>query len=40
LEQLETIDGIRKGLEDLEAGRTRPVEKFEQEMQQKYGISS
>jgi len=40
LEQLETIDGIRKGLEDLEAGRTRPVAEIEQEMQQKYGISS
>ncbi|AFY34179.1 type II toxin-antitoxin system prevent-host-death family antitoxin [Calothrix sp. PCC 7507] len=40
LEQLETIAGVRKGLEDLEAGRTRPVAEFEQEMQQKYGISS
>ena len=40
LEQLETIAGIRKGLEDVDAGRTRPVEEFEQEMQQKYGISS
>ncbi|MBD6617973.1 type II toxin-antitoxin system prevent-host-death family antitoxin [Nostoc sp. B(2019)] len=40
LEQLETIAGIRKGLEDVEAGRTRPVEEFEQEMQKKYGISS
>ncbi|WP_017653901.1 type II toxin-antitoxin system Phd/YefM family antitoxin [Fortiea contorta] len=40
LEQLETIAGVRKGLEDLEALRTRPVAEFEQEMQQKYGISS
>ncbi|MBD0387100.1 MAG: type II toxin-antitoxin system Phd/YefM family antitoxin [Nostoc sp. C3-bin3] len=40
LEQLETIAGIRKGLEDVDAGRTRPVEEFQQEMQQKYGISS
>ncbi|MFN6488308.1 MULTISPECIES: type II toxin-antitoxin system Phd/YefM family antitoxin [unclassified Nostoc] len=40
LEHLETIAGIRKGLEDVDAGRTRPVEEFQQEMQQKYGISS
>lgn len=40
LEQLETIAGIRKGLEDVDAGKTRPIEEFKQEMQQKYGISS
>ncbi|HLP90341.1 MAG TPA: type II toxin-antitoxin system prevent-host-death family antitoxin [Nostocaceae cyanobacterium] len=40
LEQLETIAGIKKGLEDIDAGRTRPVNEFLQEMQQKYGISS
>jgi len=40
LEQLETIAGIRKGLEDVDAGKTRPIEEFQQEMQQKYGISS
>jgi prevent-host-death family protein len=40
LEQLETIAGVKKGLEDVEALRTKPVEDFVQEMQQKYGISS
>ena len=40
LEQLETIAGIKQGLEDVDAGRTRPLAEFEQEMQQKYGISS
>jgi len=40
LDQLETIAGIKKGLEDVEAGRTRPVVEFEREMHQKYGISS
>jgi prevent-host-death family protein len=40
VEKLETIAGIRKGLEDIDAGRTRPVDEFVQEMQQKYGISS
>ncbi|MBD2365019.1 type II toxin-antitoxin system Phd/YefM family antitoxin [Anabaena minutissima FACHB-250] len=40
VEQLETIAGIKQGLEDIEAGNTRPLSVFEQEMQQKYGISS
>ena len=40
LEQLEIIAGINQGLEDVNAGRTRPLAEFEQEMQQKYGISS
>ncbi|MFK0734300.1 MAG: type II toxin-antitoxin system prevent-host-death family antitoxin [Gloeotrichia echinulata GP01] len=40
LEHLETITGIRKGLEDINAGQTRSVGEFEREMQQKYGISS
>ncbi|WP_414756236.1 type II toxin-antitoxin system Phd/YefM family antitoxin [Anabaena sp. CCY 9910] len=40
VEQLETIAGIKQGLEDIEAGNTRPLSAFEQEMQHKYGISS
>jgi hypothetical protein len=40
IEQLETIEGIQQGFEQLDAGQTRPVEDFVQEMQQKYGISS
>ncbi|MCF4969460.1 type II toxin-antitoxin system Phd/YefM family antitoxin [Nostoc sp. CMAA1605] len=40
VEQLETIAGIKQGLEDINAGNTRPLGEFEQEMQQKYGISS
>ncbi|HEY9749006.1 MAG TPA: hypothetical protein V6C63_10020 [Allocoleopsis sp.] len=39
IDQLETIAGIQQGLEELDAGQTRPVEDFAQEMQQKYGIS-
>jgi predicted transcriptional regulator len=35
IEQVETIAGIKRGLEDIEYGRTRPVEEFGQEMLQK-----
>jgi len=38
VEELEVIAGIKRGLEDVKAGQTRPVADFEQEMQQKYGI--
>ncbi len=40
LERWETIAGIKQGLEDIEAGRTSSLTEFEQEMRQKYGISS
>ncbi|NJN08338.1 MAG: type II toxin-antitoxin system Phd/YefM family antitoxin [Richelia sp. RM1_1_1] len=40
LERLEAIAGIKQGLEDVEAGRTVSMEEFEQEMRQKYDISS
>jgi prevent-host-death family protein len=40
LEKLEAIAGIKKGLEDVEAGRTTSLSEFDREMQQKYGISS
>ncbi len=39
IEQLETIAGIQQGLEAVDAGQTRPIVSFAQEMQQKYGIS-
>jgi hypothetical protein len=40
IDQLETIAGLQQGFEELKAGQTRPIIQFEQEMQQKYGISS
>jgi prevent-host-death family protein len=40
LERLEAIAGIKQGLEDVETGRTITLTEFEQEMRQKYGISS
>lgn len=39
IDQLETIEGIQQGFEELNSGQTRPVGDFVQEMQQKYGIS-
>ncbi|MEA5598601.1 hypothetical protein [Rivularia sp. UHCC 0363] len=39
IEQLETIAGIEQGLEEVKAGKTRPMSDFIEEMQQKYDIS-
>ena len=39
LEKLETLIGIKKGLEDIAIGNTQPLNNFIEEMQQKYGIS-
>lgn len=38
IDQLETIAGLQQGFEELNAGQTRPIEDFVQEMQQKYDI--
>jgi hypothetical protein len=35
----ETLEAIRRGLSDLEAGRTRPIEDFLREMRAKIGRS-
>ncbi|WP_448280499.1 hypothetical protein [Phormidesmis priestleyi] len=39
IDQLETIAGLQQGFEELNAGQTRPIAQFAQDMQQKYGIS-
>ena len=39
IDQLETIAGLQQGFEELNAGQTRPIRDFAQEMQQKYDIS-
>ncbi|TVP61159.1 MAG: hypothetical protein EA343_14990 [Nodularia sp. (in: Bacteria)] len=39
IDQLETIAGIQQGFEELNAGQTRSIGDFVQEMQQKYDIS-
>lgn len=40
IDQLQTLADIQQGLDEINAGQTRPVEDFAQEMQRKYGISS
>ncbi len=40
IDQLETITGLHQGFEELNAGQTRSIAQFAQEMQQKYDISS
>ena len=39
IDQLETIEGMQQGFEELNSGQTRPIGDFVQEMQQKYDIS-
>lgn len=39
LEKLETIIGIKKGLENIKTDDTQPLNQFIEEMQQKHGIS-
>jgi anaerobic glycerol-3-phosphate dehydrogenase len=39
-EQLETLAGIQQGFDELNAGQTRSLADFTQEMQRKYDISS
>jgi len=35
---LDAIEGIRRGLEDIKAGRTKPAFQVHEEMRKKYGI--
>jgi prevent-host-death family protein len=37
-ERLRAIEGIKRGLADVEAGRTRPLAEFDKEMRERYGI--
>lgn len=39
IDHLDTIAGLQQGFEELNAGQTRPIEDFVQEMKQRYGIS-
>ena len=34
----QAIEGIREGLEDVEAGRTRPAEEVHEDLRKKYEI--
>lgn len=37
-EREETIQAIRQGFADIEAGRVRPIEDFDREFRQKHGL--
>ncbi|MDR3620737.1 MAG: hypothetical protein P4L85_15400 [Paludisphaera borealis] len=37
-EREETLEAIRRGFADLEAGRTRPFEEFDREIREKLGL--
>ncbi|AFZ59275.1 type II toxin-antitoxin system Phd/YefM family antitoxin [Anabaena cylindrica FACHB-243] len=39
VEKLETLIGIKKGLEDIATGNTQSLNQFIEEMQRKHGIS-
>lgn len=39
IDRAEAIEGIRRGLEDVKAGRTRPAKEVHNELLKKYGIS-
>jgi len=39
VDELEALEGIRRGLSDVEAGRTTPLRKFEREFRKKHALS-
>lgn len=39
LEELQAIEGIKRGLADVEAGRVTPLASFEKEFRKKHGLS-
>jgi prevent-host-death family protein len=40
VERIETIEGIRRGLEDMKNGRMRPTEEVFAELRQKFNITN
>jgi len=38
VDRLEAVEGIKKGLEDVKRGRTRPIAKVTAEKKRKYGL--
>jgi predicted transcriptional regulator len=40
LDELETLEGIQRGLADVEAGEVTSAENFEKEFRKKHGIPS
>lgn len=39
IDELEALEGIKRGLRDVEAGRVTPLEDFEKQFRQKHGLS-
>ena len=40
VDELEALEGIKRGLADIEAGRSTPLRKFEKEFREKRGLPS
>ena len=40
MDELETLEGVKRGLADVEAGRVTPVTKFDREFRAKRGLRS
>ena len=40
LDELETLEGIERGLADVEAGRTMPIDRFFEEFRREHGLPS
>ena len=38
IDEMEALEGIRRGVADVEAGRVTPLEKFEKDFRKKHGI--
>ena len=38
VDRLETIEGVRQGLQDVNEGKTKPLAQFDAGMREKYGI--
>jgi prevent-host-death family protein len=40
VDEMEALDGIKRGVADVEAGRVTPLKEFEKEFRKKRGLSS
>lgn len=38
IDHMEALEGIKRGLADVEAGRVTPIEKFEKDFRKRHGI--
>lgn len=38
IDRLQTIEGVKRGLQDVNEGNTKPLTQFDAEMREKYGI--